>query len=274
VDDTLDFTQLLMLMTVMLGCKKLTALRDMSMATWMTMTLGRGDDARLLFLADLLKPLHIRVIGAELGCHVPQVKEPGLARHLHSAISTIASVAGKKRVSQVWAKPNRIRIQPHHCSPGPCVCQMLAAVLRGGKRQFGGKVAYAGSIRNRLALLCCHGALGRFFVHRFTIRAAMFPNPAQRDVWLHTPMWPGNDPTVSISYSQHAEGLKYYLEKARIYIQKVGLPWGAAYMLPLACLCLHAPAPKAASCALPHRSRTHFACSRHAIWTSRVLTSR
>jgi hypothetical protein len=63
VDDTLDFTQLLVLMTVMLGCTKLTALRDMSMATWMTMTLGRGDDARLLFLADLLKPMHIRVIG-------------------------------------------------------------------------------------------------------------------------------------------------------------------------------------------------------------------
>ena len=45
-------------------------------------------------------------------------------------------------------------------------------MLRGGKRQFGGKIAYAGSIRNRVALLCCHGALGRHLINRFTLGGA------------------------------------------------------------------------------------------------------
>jgi hypothetical protein len=40
----------------MLGSKIKTAPRDMSMALWMSGTIGRGDDARLVFLPDLLKP--------------------------------------------------------------------------------------------------------------------------------------------------------------------------------------------------------------------------
>ena len=62
MDSTLTNQQLMVLMTVMLAAGA-SGLRDMSLATWMTMTIGRGDDARLLFLPDLLKPLPLRVIG-------------------------------------------------------------------------------------------------------------------------------------------------------------------------------------------------------------------
>lgn len=63
VDDTLSYQQMERLMKVMLGSLVAGAMRDKSMASWMAMTIGRGDDARLVFLPDLLVPNHIRVIG-------------------------------------------------------------------------------------------------------------------------------------------------------------------------------------------------------------------
>jgi hypothetical protein len=53
---------------------------------------------------------------------------------------------------------------------GVCPAFLLSAVLRGGKRQFGRKVAYCGSIRHRNPLLCCHGALARHLIKRFTLQ--------------------------------------------------------------------------------------------------------
>lgn len=105
--------------------------------------------------------------------------------------------------------------------PGPCTCFLLAAVLRGGKRQFGGKVAYAGCIRNKDAVLCAHGALARQLCMVYSVRRAPFPNPADVEVWRHTPLWPGNDPTRSISYQQQADALKAHLLAADINIVKV-----------------------------------------------------
>lgn len=116
-------------------------------------------------------------------------------------------------------------LPPNPRFSGPCTCLLLAAVLRGGKRQFGGKVAYAGSIRNRETLLCAHGALGRDLVQRFTLRGALFPNPSDTDIWRHTPLWPGNNPKASISYQQHADVLRGYLKKAGVFITKVGKVW-------------------------------------------------
>jgi hypothetical protein len=63
VDDTLSPDQLFQLCLTMLGSDKPTAARDLSMALWLTMTIGRGDDARLVFLPDLLPPEVLRVIG-------------------------------------------------------------------------------------------------------------------------------------------------------------------------------------------------------------------
>jgi hypothetical protein len=55
--------QVVSMLYTMLGSDKSSAHRDMSLATWMTMTIGRGDDARLVHLPDLLKPELIRVLG-------------------------------------------------------------------------------------------------------------------------------------------------------------------------------------------------------------------
>ena len=63
VDDTLTSDQLWKLALTMLKSKKPTAERDLSIAMWMCNTLGRGDDARLVFLPDLLAPELLRVIG-------------------------------------------------------------------------------------------------------------------------------------------------------------------------------------------------------------------
>lgn len=63
MDDTLDADQALRVLIVMLGSEKASAARDMSMATWSTQTIGRSDDARLLYLPDLLKPVVVRVLG-------------------------------------------------------------------------------------------------------------------------------------------------------------------------------------------------------------------
>lgn len=83
IDDTLSFDDLVNLMIVMLASKKRTAARDMSLATWMTMTIGRGDDARLVFLPDLLKPLYLRVLGEH--CSVDSTCLPELHSLLESA---------------------------------------------------------------------------------------------------------------------------------------------------------------------------------------------
>lgn len=42
--------------------------RDGAMAAWMMSIVGRGDDARLQFLADLTKPRRIPVIGKGAQC--------------------------------------------------------------------------------------------------------------------------------------------------------------------------------------------------------------
>lgn len=104
---------------------------------------------------------------------------------------------------------------------GPCPAILLSAVLRGGKRQFGGKVAYAGSIRHQDPLLCCHCALARHLIKHFTMDQAPCPDPCNPDEWRHTPLWTGYSVDESISYTQHAEALKGYLEAAGIIIAKV-----------------------------------------------------
>lgn len=98
--------------------------------------------------------------------------------------------------------------------PGPCPIFLVSAVLRGGKRQFGGKVAYAGAIRNAEPLLCCQGALARHLMQDYNLDRKPFPDPSDKDLWRHTPLWSGNNPRESISYTQHADSLKEYLEEA------------------------------------------------------------
>jgi hypothetical protein len=195
------------LMLVMLGCAaaavKRTAVRDMSMATWCAMTIGRGDDARLVFLPDLLKPTKLRIIGAGAATG-------GLQQNMPFFVFTLPL--------PTYTPPTT---RTPHATTGPAACFMLTAVLRGGKRQFGGKIAYRGCIRNKDAVLCAHGALGRQLYMTYTARASPFPDPADKEIWRHTPVWPGNDPTVSISYQQQADSLKVHLEAADIAIGKV-----------------------------------------------------
>jgi hypothetical protein len=63
IDDTLNTDQVIRLLTTMLGSSRVSAHRDMSICTWMDQTIGRGDDARLVYLPDILKPELISVIG-------------------------------------------------------------------------------------------------------------------------------------------------------------------------------------------------------------------
>jgi hypothetical protein len=63
MEDTVNADQMYRLGIVMLGSSKRTAPRDMSMALWSCQTIGRSDDARLLFIPDLLPPVLLRVLG-------------------------------------------------------------------------------------------------------------------------------------------------------------------------------------------------------------------
>jgi hypothetical protein len=63
IDDTMNSDQVVRMLYTMLGSARVSAHRDMSIATWMNMTIGRGDDARLVHLPDLLTPELIRVLG-------------------------------------------------------------------------------------------------------------------------------------------------------------------------------------------------------------------
>lgn len=82
-------------------------------------------------------------------------------------------------------------------------------------------MAYAGAIRNRKPVVCSHGDMGRFLCGKHTLNAAPFPDPADTEVWRHTPLWQGNNPASSISYAQHADSLKSFLAEADIRITKV-----------------------------------------------------
>lgn len=113
----------------------------------------------------------------------------------------------------------------------------MSAVLRGGKRQFGGKVAYAGCIRHADPALCAQGSVGRHLAMAYTLGGVPFPDPANVDEWRHTPLWIGNDPTKSISYTQHADALKVYLKECQIFIDKVRRQQGGGQGCPATKVC-------------------------------------
>lgn len=199
VEDTLSAAEMVRVMIVMLGSEKRTACRDMSMATFASGSMCRSDDVRLLHIPDLLAPVLVRVIGE--GAPLPA------ATRLHAPI-------GADRPARA-AAPS-----------GPSPCFLTSMVLRGGKRQVGGKVAYAGCIRNKQALLCAQGALARSFMADYTLDLRGFPDPRDREMWLRlSPIWLGGSGTESISYAQHHEVLSSYFDESDVLIRKVTHAW-------------------------------------------------
>ncbi len=63
IGDAMDVDEYSLLTLTMLGSGKSSAARDMAMTTWCASNIGRGDDARLVFLPDLIKPQLLRVLG-------------------------------------------------------------------------------------------------------------------------------------------------------------------------------------------------------------------
>lgn len=89
-----------------------------------------------------------------------------------------------------------------------------------------GTVQYAGSIRARDALQCCHGALGRNFAKDYTLDRKPFPSPANQQLWIHrSPVWLGEDDQHSISYTQQADSQRVYMKQAGVRIRKVTHAW-------------------------------------------------
>jgi hypothetical protein len=76
-------------------------------------------------------------------------------------------------------------------------------VLRGGKTMDNGKINYSGAIRSIELLVCVQRALGYWFVKRFTIDGAPFPDPnAFEEDWLTAALFPGQSPQQNVSYEQ------------------------------------------------------------------------
>ncbi len=94
--------------------------------------------------------------------------------------------------------------------------------MKGGKTLENGKSSFSGSIRHLIPAMCPHGSLGQHLVMRFTEGTEPFPSPSDFELWVTTPMWPGNDPRQNVSYSQQAQAIKHYLEEELgIHVRKV-----------------------------------------------------
>ena len=55
--------------------------------------------------------------------------------------------------------------------------------------------------------------MGQHLVMRFTIGAELFPNPDDCELWVTTPMWPGNNSNQNLSYSMQTAAIKHYIEE-------------------------------------------------------------
>lgn len=64
-EDTLTEDQLILIFTELLKSSSVESCRDQAMCAWMTGTMGRSDDARLMYLADLLKPQLVKRLGEQ-----------------------------------------------------------------------------------------------------------------------------------------------------------------------------------------------------------------
>ncbi|KAK9829977.1 hypothetical protein WJX72_008999 [[Myrmecia] bisecta] len=104
---------------------------------------------------------------------------------------------------------------------GPAPCVLLSAVLRGGKTQENGKVAYLGCIRTRNPLLCPVGALGRHLCQRFTIDKEPFPDVLDKEAWNKTALWTGSNPFSNLTYQQQSASLRKYFTESDIFIKKL-----------------------------------------------------
>ena len=92
---------------------------------------------------------------------------------------------------------------PPNQAAGPSPCYLLPLVLRGGKTMDNGKINYSGAIRSIELLVCVQRALGYWFVKRFTIDGAPFPDPnAFEEDWLTAALFPGQSPQQNVSYEQ------------------------------------------------------------------------
>ena len=63
MEDTLDPQQYFELNQLLIGSNSAAALRDRSMFTWQTSSVGRSDESRLLHVADVLPPRPVSCIG-------------------------------------------------------------------------------------------------------------------------------------------------------------------------------------------------------------------
>lgn len=85
---------------------------------------------------------------------------------------------------------------------GPSTCPLLPIVTKDGKTMTNGKLAYCGAIRSKDPIVCALRALSYHLIHRFTIKGEPFPNPEDREAWVHTALFPGRTPRDIISYEQ------------------------------------------------------------------------
>jgi Centromere DNA-binding protein complex CBF3 subunit, domain 2 len=83
-----------------------------------------------------------------------------------------------------------------------------------------GRVAYCGSIRHKHALLCPHGALGRMFTERFTLRGERFPSPLNFQEWINRVLFKGQHVDKSLSYSQQLTQVHSWFNKLGIISSK------------------------------------------------------
>lgn len=95
--------------------------RALAMAMWAHSSVGRSDDVRLFYLADLITPQYIPAVG-------------------ESRLAPKYKTTAAQSLSWVAAAESSVLLL---CA-GPSNCYVLPLVLRGGKKQRGGRPGYSG----------------------------------------------------------------------------------------------------------------------------------
>jgi hypothetical protein len=168
------------------------AARTLALVAAMWACLGRSDDLRNIYIADMRAPMLLDSIGVLL--------------HGFGAWGRIAASRHWLAVQLCVHASNEAaalhRQWPCQCLfTGPASCWLLSFVLRGSKTFKTGQIDYLGAIRSREPVACMQGAIGRHLCMHFTLGGKHFPDPRNNNEWQSAAMFPASDPTqVSLPY--------------------------------------------------------------------------
>ncbi|KAF5826407.1 hypothetical protein DUNSADRAFT_3273 [Dunaliella salina] len=110
--------------------------------------------------------------------------------------------------------------KPQNLRAGPCTGFVYTLVLRGGKKDQGGRAQHVGYVRNKNPHLCPVRAMGAYLYYKFTLGSQKFPSPRNRTQWLSTVLFTLKNPTKVLSYGWLNAQIGHIFKAAGVAIAK------------------------------------------------------